>query len=312
MRIPVALPATLLTLFMASSLTPLTPTLHAQQDAQQAEKGGVLVRVDGDVEVPDGERYEVVVVVRGDARISGEVTTVVVVRGSAVLFGADVENLVVVSGDALLTNGTRVTGDVGLVDAELQQDEGSTVLGEINEGPQHQVFRGLWVFGLFIAIGYVIAMLAAGLIAAAIAPHGLRVAGQALSSDPLVAIIWTLGVWVALPLAAIFAIPTVIGIPVGVGTFLFVLPALAFLGYLITGVRLGDWIMEKVKHSVEQPRPYLAALAGIGTLLVLGLIPFLGGFVAPIAGALGSGALLLTLWRGVRSRPEVEYATAEV
>ena len=128
----------------------------------------------------------------------------------------------------------------------------------------------------------------------------------------MLAIIWTLGLWVALPLAAIIAIPTVIGIPMGVGTFLFVLPALAFLGYLVTGIRLGDWIMEQLRKSVEQPRPYLAALAGIGTLLLLGMIPFLGGFVAPVAGALGSGAMLLTLWRGVRGVPEPEFVTAEV
>lgn len=272
--------------------------------AQQAVRGGVVVRTDGDVTVPAGEERVLAVVVNGDLNVEGRVGTAIVVKGAAEFSGADVDEIVAFESRIVLQDTTTVSYNVQLVDSQLETGEASRVLGRVQEGARHQIFRGFWIFGGLVAIGYALAMIFGSVIAATVAPHSVRVAGQALRDEPLKVLVWTLGAWVLLPLSAVFAIPTVVGIPMGVGMFLFVLPTLAFLGYLVTAIRLGDWIVGGFTKSVEQPRPYFAAVAGTFTLLILGLLPLVGGWIPVVAGALGSGAVLLTLARGVGLPPE--------
>ena len=71
------------------------------------------------------------------------------------------------------------------------------------------------------------------------------------------------------------------------------MPALGFLGYLVTGIRLGDYIIGAMRGSDEAWHPYLAAAVGLGALVVAGWIPVLGAVVSPVAAFLGGGALAL-------------------
>ena len=278
------------------------PTPTTGQD-QEGSRRGVLIRVDGDVSTPADAEYSLVVVVRGHLDARGRIGTVVVVDGTADFTGADVDGILMLDGRARLLDNTVVSGDVQLVDAELDVAEGSRVLGQVEEGARHQIFRGFWIFGALFALGTALALVLGGLLMALLAPHGVRVAGQAMTDEPLRVLVWTLGTWLLLPLGAVFVIPTVVGIPLGVGIFVFVLPTLAFLGYLISAIRLGDGLVAAVRKSVEQPRPFVAALTGTVALLLLGLAPWIGAFVPILAGAWGSGALLLTLVRAVGLRP---------
>ena len=50
--------------------------------------GSVLVSVNHPVDIPAGDHLDTLIVVGGDARISGDVRTIVVVRGTATLAGA--------------------------------------------------------------------------------------------------------------------------------------------------------------------------------------------------------------------------------
>ena len=278
--------------------------------AQKFERGGVLVRMGGDVTVPAESQYAVVVVVEGTLTVEGEVGTAVIIKGAANFSGAQVEELVAFNSDVRLRDNTIVGGDAQLVNAALETEVGSRVMGEVQEGVRHQMSRGFWIFGALIAIGYMMAMIVGAVLAAAIAPHGIRLAGQAIWDEPLEVALWTLGVWVLLPMGAIFAIPTIVGIPMGVGMFVFILPTLAFLGYLVTAIRIGDFIVGRFRKSVEQPWPYLAAVVGTATLLVGGILPLVGGMVPMLAGAIGSGAILLVLARraGVPVEPELTHA----
>lgn len=278
--------------------------------AQTFERGGVLVRMGGDVHVPAETSYAVVVVVEGTLTIEGEVGTAVVAKGNAELVGANVEELLAYSSAVNLRDGSIIGGDAQLVDATLETEVGSRVMGDVQRGAQHQMSRGFWIFGALIAIGYMMAMIVGAVLAAAIAPRSVRLAGAAIQSDPLKVALWAVGVWVLLPLGAIFAIPTIVGIPMGVGMFVFILPTLAFLGYLVTAIRLGDFIIGRVRKSVEQPWPYVAAVVGTATLLVAGMLPFIGGLVPMLAGALGSGAIMLLLARrvGIPDEPQLTRA----
>jgi hypothetical protein len=109
---------------------------------------------------------------------------------------------------------------------------------------------------------------------------------------------------------AVAAMGTVIGIPIGIGIFLFILPALGFLGYLIVGIRLGDYILGVIRGRDEAWHPYLAALVGLVILLFFGTVPILGSILSPVAAMLGAGALVLLAWREVRRPRRVESLEA--
>jgi hypothetical protein len=74
-------------------------------------------------------------------------------------------------------------------------------------------------------------------------------------------------------------------------------PLAAFLGYLVAGIWIGDWVLARTSPETIRERPYLAAVVGILILEVLGLLPFL----PMIASLFGFGAVLLLAWRTLRS-----------
>lgn len=282
-------------------------SLAAQADTT---RGGVQVRLNGDVFVPPDARDELVVVVRGDARVEGAVRALVVIEGNAVLDGARVEELTVVRGRADLIGPTEVRGGIHLVDADVRVADEASVLGTIERGYGWQMMQGFWILAAVFALGLSIAMLLSGLVAAAVAPHVLREAGAALTDEIGRSAVAAVVIWIGLPVVAVALFATVIGIPTALGFFVFVMPALGFLGYLVTGTRLGDWIVERVRGAREPAHPYFAALIGLGILLVLAQMPVFGGIVTPLAGIVGAGAIGLVAWRRVR-RPPGAAAPAE-
>ena len=279
----------------------------AQEDM---ELDRVMIRMMGDVEVPAGQREAVVMVIRGDADVFGEAELVVVVEGTARLRGALVQELVVVQGEAVLDDSARVSGNIHLVNAELVRAESAIVGGEVLYDSGTRLGRGLLIFGLLFALGSMLTVLLSGLVMAGVAPRGARRAGDALTSHFGPTLLATLFVWAGLPILAVMAMGTVVGIPIGLGIFLFILPALAFLGYLIVGIRLGDYVLGVIRGRDEAWHPYLAALVGLILLLFLGTVPILGSILSPIAAMLGAGTLALLAWREVR-RPRQVEAVAE-
>ncbi|MDZ4700810.1 MAG: hypothetical protein SH809_13960 [Rhodothermales bacterium] len=292
-------------LIVAMSLS-ISSVARAQEDVDLDK---VMIRVMGDVEVPAGQREAAVLVIRGDVDVFGEAELVVVVEGTARLHGAQVGELVVVQGEALLDDSVRVSGNIHLVNAELVRADGAVVGGEVLYDSGTRLGRGLLVFGLLFALGSMLTVLFSGLVMAAVAPRGSRRAGDALTSHFGPTLLATLFVWVGLPILAVVAMATVVGMPVGLGIFLFILPSLGFLGYLIVGIRLGDYVIGVIRGSDEAWHPYLAAMVGLILLLFIGTVPILGSIVSPIAAMLGAGTLALLAWREVR-RPRIEEPVA--
>ena len=81
-------------------------------------------------------------------------------------------------------------------------------------------------------------------------------------------------------------------------------PLVAFLGYLVAGVWIGDWVLRQTARERVQERPYLAAAVGVLVLEVLAIVPVLA-FVVGIASLFGFGAVLLLSLRTLRSRSSV-------
>lgn len=281
----------------------LLAILAAPAAAQSAgDDESVLVRVNGDVTIPDDEPHGVVVVVNGDLDLEGSATTVVVVNGRADLGEATVETLVVINGTAELGAETRVTGDVRLIESDLSRDPSATVGGSIERGTG-DFTRGFWILGFVFMVGWAVMAIVAALVLAAVAPGLARRTGRTITAELGPTLLAGLILWVAAPIVSAALFASFIGIPIALTLGFAVLPAVAFVGFLVAGVRLGEYLTaggDGVGH------PYLAALTGSVILLALGAIPFLGPVVVSVAAFVGSGALALHAYRAVRSEPPVQ------
>ena len=263
----------------------------------QEEGQGVLVRVNGDVNIGKEAENTVVVVVNGDLTLARAAKVVVVVNGTATLSGADVAEVVAVNGTVRLQDSTVIQNNLNLINATLDRGKGSRIGGMTRRDTGVQWGRGLFVFGILFSIGYGIAVILSGLVAAAVAPSGLREAGRLMTDEVGPALLAAIGVWFGLPIVAVVALATLVGIPFGLGVLFFLLPALAFLGYLTTGIRIGDLAVEALRGQPEPSHPYLAAVIGLILLVLATWIPVLGMLVAALAMLMGAGGLVLTAWR---------------
>ena len=267
--------------------------------------GSVLVSVNGSVDIPAGDRLDTLVVVGGDALISGDVRTIVVVRGTATLAGATTETLVVVNGTADLQAGTTVLGDVRTLDGSVVQQSGATVAGSVRamDGDLAAFFGalGLLLVPVFILlfIGMALATIAAALLVAALGARQVRATGALIRREPGPVLVAGILGSIVLPLLAVLSIVTVVGAPIGLGMFFIVLPAVAFLAWIVAAIWIGDWMVTRMRGAAEPGRPYLAAVLGVIVLAVAGILPF----VSAIATLFGFGALLLAAWRMFRHDP---------
>lgn len=276
----------------------------AQSDADPDE--GLLVRVGGDASLSPAEQAGLAVVVQGDLVVEGIVRTVVVVNGEVTLTGATVDTLVVVNGDAIVGDGTVITGDVWLAGSTLELSDLAQVDGEIRRDFEGAFVAGLWIFGLILAVGVAIAAVLLALAVAAIAPNLARSAGTVIRTDFGRVVVAGLVLWIALPIAAGLVAVTIIGLPAAFAVWFGVLPLVAVIGWVVAAIWLGELL---VAREGGVGHPYLAAFLGALILIVAGLVPFVGWLVGWLAGLLGSSALALMAWRSFRTSPSATTTT---
>jgi hypothetical protein len=275
-----------------------TPVALAADPVTQDQT--VLIAFDGDVTVEAGDEVGAVIVTGGTATVRGTVNAVLVVDGQAVLEGARVESMGVIGGSASLDATTVVSGDIRTLDATVERADGAQVGGAVRGLEADLLAVGLVLATVFLlfAIGIALATVVAGLALAALAARQVRAAEELIRSEPgPVLVAGFLGLIVT-PLVAVLAIVTVIGAPLGIGLLVVVWPAVAFLGYLVAGIFIGDWLLVRFRGREPGERPYAAAVVGLIALQVIGLIPLVGA----IASLFGFGAVLLLAWRTFRAR----------
>jgi len=116
-------------------------------------------------------------------------------------------------------------------------------------------------------------------------------------------------VLIGLPLLALLALVTVVGIPFAIGLLLALVP-LAAVGYVT-----GAWVLGRRMVGPPPDRRFLAFLAGWAVLRVAGLVPVLGALVFFVTALFGVGALAWALLRarsegGATGGPEAPLAPA--
>jgi hypothetical protein len=259
--------------------------------AQGAGVSGLLIRVQGDLAVSADESADLVIVVSGDALVSGRAAAVVVIGGTARLSGARVGHLVVVRGTAELDGATVVTGDVWLTSASLEQAPDVTIRGAVRQGAGRFGWGWLTVSPA-LTVGVLSLLILTGLLAVAVAEGVMRRAGEALTTDTLGTVGSALALFLVVPVVSVLLFFTVVGIPVALTVLVVALPVLGLAGFSVSALRLGGWMLRS-----RSTRPYGAVLVGSAVLLAVGVVPVAGQVVVLLAGALGAGALALSVWR---------------
>ncbi len=272
----------------------LTPAVLGA-DPSPATTGRVIISTSGDVSVPAGEQADVVIATKGTATIGGQVDTLVIVDGRAILTGAQVHTIFAARSTVDMGAGTVVTGDVLKVDTTVTQTADVVVQGSVRD-----VAFDLATIGLILApaiillvIGVALATFAAGLLLAALGARQVRAAEALITQTPGHVLVWGIGgIFVPL-LIVILLFISVIGAPIGLAILFGLWPVTAYIGYLVAAIWTGDWILHRTSPEVVRERPYLAAVIGLVVLQLLTIIPF----VTAIASLFGYGAVLMLAWQ---------------
>ncbi len=292
-------------LLVVSVLVALLPAAVFAQNGD--DDGDLLLRINGPITVAPGETHETVVVISDDVTMDGTIDSMLlVIDGDAIVTGQVDGDITVIRGTLTLEPSARVD-NVNIVDGTLVRADGAVIAGEFS---QRSDFLNVWQLGLisaFVWLGMTLVVLAAGIVFAAVAGRQLTTAGDQIAHNPGPAVLAALVAWIAMPVLMVLAIFTLVGIPMGIGYFVFVLPVLWFTGYLVAGTQLGRLIM---RRRTAGQRPYLPAVLGLLILQSVSWIPWFGPMIAFVAGVVGSGALLLLAWQAWRG-PQAEPAAQQ-
>ncbi|HEX8771665.1 MAG TPA: polymer-forming cytoskeletal protein [Acidimicrobiales bacterium] len=273
------------------------------QDAQGGQASQEFVVLSGPADVPQGRQVGDVVVFHGSSRVDGTV------NGSLTAFDAPVTiagrvngDVVVFNGRVELATGANVTGDV-----VSRQDpivaSGATIGGTTRRVQTNVNWEGFGLAGRFawwLAVS--ISTLLIGLALLWMIGRGATRILDTARTRIGPSIGWGLLAFFGLPILAIIALVTIVGIPLGLG----VLAALALiytLGYGATA-----WIIGR--RILRTGTPWVGAfLLGWSILRVLALIPVVAGLIWFAAVVFGLGALTVTIWRA-RSTSQAAPAPA--
>lgn len=284
----------------------LPASFVSAQDADNDDS--FVLQINREVTVAPDESYEALMVVDDNVTVDGTVTdALIVINGDAVVNGE-------VAGDIVLINGTLTLGagatveNVNLFRSELVRDAAATITGDLNEESSFSpVIFGFTVLSVMFWIGIVILAMLAGLAFVAFAGRFMARATESILQRPLETGVTGLATWVILPIIAVVAFVSLIGIPVGLVIALVVIPLLALVGYLVAAYLVGTWLSAVTKIEVGR---YLAVIAGVIVLQLLGLVPWIGGLVVFIATLFGTGAVVYRLWMDRQERREASATVA--
>lgn len=286
---------------VAVLLLTLAPAALAADPSVRADRGLVLT-VDGSVDVPAGQHVGAIVVVDGTATVAGSSEGLVVVGGTATLTGATIRDLVVVDGSVTLGAGTTITGDVQTLRGTVAQESGAVIQGRQLAMEADLAAAALLLVPVLIVfmVGFAVAMLVGGLLLAAFGAKQTRDMERLITERPGHTLLAGLAGVIGLPLLGGLLLVTVIGAPIGLALLLVALPILTFVGWLVAAIWIGDWLLGR-GGAAPTTHPYKAAVIGVIVLSLAGILPLVSG----IATLFGFGALLLAAWRTVRPEPSV-------
>jgi hypothetical protein len=268
----------------AALLIVAAPACAAPVSGKAADEA--IVVINGDVHVEPGETVDGVFIVSGDARIDGRVDgDVVLVAGDALIRGHVDGNVATIAGHTRLLPKARVDGDLIYGDERPHVAPRAVVAGDTekvgwNDSLGLLPFVAAFAFWLAVSISTAIL----GVLLLLLAPRAADAAVAQARSRFWTAVGIGAGVLIGLPLVAVVAAITLVGLPMAVGVALALLP-LAAVAYVTAALALGRLMVKPPASRI------LAFLAGLAILRVAALLPVLGGLVWLGAVVVGLGLL---------------------
>ena len=270
----------------------------------QENRDDVYVRVNGTVDLAAGESVDTLVAVNSEAQVAGTVReTLVIVNRTATVSGDVGRDAIVANGTLRLEPTARIGGDVVLINGQLDQADGAEIAGSVVErsgagmGAEFRRVTAAVSFVVWLGVTLLFVVVALGW--AAVAGRQLSDIAGLLGARPGLAAVAAVIFWIVVPVVAVIAFFTVIGIPIGIALLVIVLPLLWGLGYVVTSTRLGFFLADLRRTTPDLAHPYLEAVLGVVILQLIGLIPIVGGIVIALAGLFGAGAIVVHAWRRI-------------
>ena len=149
-------------------------------------------------------------------------------------------------------------------DSTVTKTGNAVIQGDTRDVGSNLAWLGFVIGPLvFLAwLGFLVAAVAAGLLLAALGARQVRAAEGLISHEPGATLLVGIG-GTFLPLFLCIALfLTVVGAPLGLAIMFGLWPLVAFAGYLVTGIWIGEWILRQTSPTVVRERPYLAAVIG--------------------------------------------------
>lgn len=278
-----------------------SPAAVAAAQISSGDHESAIVVISGNVTVARGQVVDGVVLVSGDAWILGRVDgDVVVLDGDVTVAGEIDGNLVTASGTARLLPSALVTGDVEYADHHPDVAAAARVHGDVRRQGWPDLGGLLPVLGGFLVwLAISLSELALGVLALLIAPRAADsiIARSRERIGPLIAI--GIAIAIVLPVSAVIAAVTLVGLPLAFCILLALLP-LGAIAYVASAWALGRAIVKPPRERI------LAFLAGLAILRALALIPILGLLVGLAAAVFGLGLIGAAIGaaRGPQGPPE--------
>jgi len=260
------------------------------------------VVLSGRADVPPDQQVGDLVVFHGSSTVDGTVNGSLTAFDAPVTISGRVDgDVVVFNGRVVLRSGANVGGDVVSQTAPVVAS-GATIGGttrRLQNNTRWDRFGWVSRFAFWLAVS--VSTLVVGLVLLWLAGRGAARILEAGRTRIGPSIGWGLLLFFGLPILAILALVTVVGIPLGLGL-------LAALGLIYAlGYAASAWILGRL--ILRTPTVWVVAfLLGWAILRVAALIPILGGLVWFAAAVFGLGALLVAIWRsrsGAQSAPAV-------
>ncbi len=244
-----------------------------------------IIVISGDVMVDRGETVDGVYIGSGDSRIDGRVAgDVVVFSGDVVVSGTIEGDLFTASGVARLLPSAEVTGDVNYADQHPEVSNLARVHGDVSRKTLPDLGGIALLGGLLFWLAISASMAVFGMLLLLVAPRAAE-AIEVRSRErigPTIAI--GIAVAIALPLGAVLAAVTILGLPLAIVVALALLP-LGAVAYVTAAWAVGRRVMKPPRDR------YLSFLVGIALLRAAALVPFVGVFVGLAALLVGLGLI---------------------
>src|SRR5262245_12388601 len=235
--------------FDASTQTGAPVATHSQ---------AIIIASGADVTLPADESVDVFMVYNGAARVEGQAKAIFVVNGVVDLVGARSNGVVAVQSDIRVDPGSVISGDIRTFESAITGATASTVTGHVREFGI-DIFLGWrdWIPALFlIYVAFAVSAVMAGIVLAGLAGRQVRAAGTLITKEPVMVVAAGVVGLAAILTIGILATVTVVGIPFALGLLGLVLPGLFVVGYIVSGIWVGERFFQS--SPVIRERPYAA------------------------------------------------------